>query len=379
MTAPLRIVMVSTSLMRGGAETQVFLLARELARRGHALTVVTMRDPEAYAADLADLRIPLVTLGMRRGVPDPRALARLAGVVRGARPHVVHAHMVHANLLARLARPLAWAPVLISTAHSPIEGGRWREIAYRLTDRLGTLTTHVARAAVERYVEVGAVPRERIRFVPNGLDLAAHGHDPEARRRLRADLGLGDDAFVWLSVGRLEPPKEFPVLLRAVAAARPRAGALRLLVAGSGPDRAALEAQARELGSGEAVRFLGPRDDVPALLSAADAFVLASAWEGLPMVLLEAGAAGLPVVASDVGGVREATGPAGVLVPSGDVAALTEALVRVGEASDAQRRALGGAIHDHVAASFGLAGVVDAWESLYRELVAARGRRGGGA
>ena len=97
------------------------------------------------------------------------------------------------------------------------------------------------------------------------------------------------------------------------------------------------------------------------------------------MVLLEAGAAGLPVVASDVGGVREATGPAGVLVPSGDVAALTEALVRVGEASDAQRRALGGAIHDHVAASFGLAGVVDAWESLYRELVAARGRRGGGA
>src|SRR5690606_21642274 len=114
----LRIQFVTTSLMHGGAEVQVFLLAAELKRRGHEVSLVTMRDPEAFQPELRALGIPLVSLSMRRGVGDPRAIWRLAKAVRDHRPHVAHSHMVHANLLSRLTRPLAWTPVQVSTAHN---------------------------------------------------------------------------------------------------------------------------------------------------------------------------------------------------------------------------------------------------------------------
>ena len=104
---PLRIQFVTTSLMLGGAEGQVFLLAAEAKRRGHEVSMVTMRDPEAFEDELRTLGIPLHSLAMRRGVGDPRALVRLARLVRAERPDVVHSHMVHANLLARLTRLLA--------------------------------------------------------------------------------------------------------------------------------------------------------------------------------------------------------------------------------------------------------------------------------
>ena len=164
--APLRVLLVSTSLMGGGAERQVFLLARGLRAHGHAVAVVSMLTPENYVPELEALGVPVSDLGMRRGVPDPRALARLAGVVRRWRPDVVHSHMVHANLLARLARLLAPVPVEVSTAHNLTEGARWREIAYRLTDPLCTLTTNVCRACVARYVRVGAAPDARSATCP---------------------------------------------------------------------------------------------------------------------------------------------------------------------------------------------------------------------
>ena len=112
--------------------------------------------------------------------------------------------MVHANLLARVARVGAGVPALISTAHNIKEGPRWREIAYRLTDRLSDLTTNVSRAAVERYIEVRVAPARKMRYVPNGIDLARFSSTPGDRERLRRDLGLGDRP-VLLSVGRFEP------------------------------------------------------------------------------------------------------------------------------------------------------------------------------
>jgi glycosyltransferase involved in cell wall biosynthesis len=371
-STPLKVLLVTTSLMRGGAETQVFLLARTLAARGHTVEVVTLRDPEAYGPELAALGIPLVSLGMRRGVPDPRALFALARVVRRMRPDVVHAHMVHANLLARSARPLAWAPVLVSTAHNLVEGGRGLELAYRLTDPLGTLTTNVAQAAVDRYVRVGAAPAARIRRMPNGLDLAAFAPDPGRRTATRAALGA-DERFAWLTVGRLDVQKDYPTLLRAFAALP---GDDVVWLVGEGPDRASLEAAAVAADVGDRVRFLGARSDVADLMAAADAFVLSSAWEGLPLVLLEAAAAELPAVVTDVGGNAEVVRheETGLIVPARDPGALAAAMGRLRARPASERRAWGAAARAHVAASFDLQHVVDAWESLYRALLAPRRR-----
>lgn len=373
-STPRRVLLVSTSLMTAGAQVQVLLLASALKERGHAVAVASLRDPEAYQEAFARIGVPVTSLGMRRGVPDPRAIARLAGLVRRWRPDIVHSHMVHANLLARVTRLVSPMPVQISTAHNLTEGARWRDLAYRLTDPLCTLTTNVCRACVERFVAVGAVPRRKIVYLPNGLNTQAFDRDERARAELRRALEV-DDAFVWLAVGRLDTQKDYPNLLRAVAALPEPVGAVRVLVAGAGPELAALQALAAGLGlPPERVRFLGSRTDVPALMSAADGFVLSSAWEGLPMVLLEAAASRLPLVATDVGGnaeiVREDAG--GLLVPAKDAAALAGALARVMALSPDERAAWGLASRRHVEEAFDIEAIVDRWEALYERLLAAR-------
>jgi len=374
-----RIMLVTTSLMRGGAETQVFLLARSFARRGHAVHVVSMRPPEAYQDDLRELGIAFTNLRMRSGMPDPRGMLRLSRAVRAWRPDVVHSHMVHANLLARLTRILAPMPVLVTTAHNLTEGARWRELAYRYTDRLATLSTNVCQAAVDRFVAVGAVPEGRMRFVPNGLEPAAFAPDPVRRERTREALALGD-RFTWLAVGRLEEQKDYPTMLAATVEAAREHPSLTVLVVSDGPERATLETLRERLGlTPDQVRFLGARSDVPDLMRAADAYLMSSAWEGLPMVLLEAAAAHLPIVATDVGGNADivVAERSGVLVPAHAPAALAAAMTRVMASSDATRAAWGAEGAAHVDRHFLLDRVVDVWEALYEECLG--GGRGVGA
>lgn len=368
MSAPRRISFVTTSLMRGGAETQVYLLARTFRERGYEAQIVTMTPPQAYVEDLMARGIEVVDLGMRTGVPDPRGLVRLVRAWRAFAPDVAHAHMIHAVLLARVARIFARVPVLVSTAHNLTEGARWRELAYRWTDRLGDLTTNVCQAAVDRYVRVGAAPAGRIVRMPNGIELAAFGPDAAVRRRLRGELGLGAERFAWLAVGRLEEQKDVPTLLEA--AARLPESAVTLLV-GEGPLRSELEARRDALGlDADRVRFLGSRSDVADLLRTVDGYAMSSAWEGLPLVLLEAAASGVPIVATRVGGNDEIVqdGVSGRLVPPGDAAALAEAMRETMAMTTEQRAAWGRAGRATIEREFDIERVVDAWTALYGSL-----------
>lgn len=388
-----RIVFLMTAIGYGGAETQLIALATRLQSRGWQVRVVSMLPPEAATEELVGAGIPVATLGMTRGVPDPRAIIRLAALLRRWRPRVVHSHMVHANLLARVARPLYRAPVLVATAHNIDEGpdkrtaagvarqsaagqggASWRERAYRLTDPLCDLTTNVSQAAVDRYVRVGVAPRRKIRFVPNGIDTARFRPDAAARERLRRELGVGG-RFAWLAVGRLEAAKDHRTLIQAFAALhRQQPGAL-LLLAGHGRLRPEIEAHVAAAGLAGAVQFLGLRSDIPDLMNAADAYVMSSAWEGLPMVLLEAGAVGLPIVATAVGGNGEVVidGENGFVVPPRRPDALLGAMGRVMALPPPARARLGAAGRLRVEARYSLDRVVDQWEAIYGELLARKG------
>ncbi|MGI9952918.1 glycosyltransferase [Moorellaceae bacterium AZ2] len=370
------IVFLTTGLVYGGAETQLVRLATRLKARSWEVKVVSMLPPQAYVEELEAAGIPIESLGMRRGVPDPRALFRFASILRLEQPQVVHSHMVHANLLARLARPLARVPVLVCTVHTINEGGRHREWAYRLTDFLCDLTTQVSQSGLERYVRVRAVPQHKIRFIPNGVDTDRFRPNPEARARLRHELGLGN-VFSWLAVGRCEEAKDYPNMLRAFAMVLREHGNTVLLIAGQGSLREEAEQLANQLGLREKVHFLGLRKDVPELMNAVDAYVMSSAREGMPMVLLEAGATGLPIVATDVGGNREVVldGMSGFLVPPKDPEALARAMLRLMILSQEERRRMGEVGRAHVEANFSLEKVVDQWESLYQECLAAKGIR----
>ena len=351
----------------GGAEREVYHLAEEFTRRGWDVAAISMLPLQAPIADLSAIGVRTVSLGMRQGVPDPRALVRLVRFLRRWRPDVLHAHMVHANLLARLARVPSRTPMVISTMHNENEGAQWRYVAYRLTNWLSDVTTTVSRVAQAEAIRRGAAPARSIILVPNGLSMAPYRLDTASRERTRASLDLGE-SFTWLAVGRLADAKGYPDMITAfeqVLHAHPRG---MLLIAGVGPLEDAIRAAARRAGIEGSVRLLGLRTDVAALMQAADGFVMTSHWEGLPMVLLEAGASGLPVIATDVGGSRDAVldGISGYLTPVADPSSTTRAMTRVMELAEDERRAMGRAGRDHIAARFEITAVADTWEGLYR-------------
>ncbi|MBI3681362.1 MAG: sugar transferase [Acidobacteria bacterium] len=368
-----RIVLLTTGLARGGAEAQVVLLALNLSRRGWNVRVVSMLPPQAHEEDLRNARIPVLDLGMRKGIPDPRAIFRLAGSLREFRPHILHCHMVHANLLGRITRLLAPVPVLISTAHSIHEGHRWRDWAYRWTDRWCDLTTNVCRTGWERYVREGLAARDKAKWIPNGVDPGLFHRNEQAREALRREFAW-HGRFVWLAVGNLLEPKDYANLLDAFARLPADSAASVLAIAGSGPLEGILTARIRELGVVDKVRLLGSRQDVPDLLQAADAYVMSSAWEGTPMALLEAAAAALPIIATEVGGTRDVVEHprTGLLVPPRDPAALALAMRRLMTMSPRDRIAMGDAAQQRIHRLFGQQRIVRRWENVYNQLLETR-------
>ena len=364
----MRIVYVLTSLGMGGAERQVLALAERMARRGHTVALLILRPP---LAEQWPTTLDAVHLEMRR---TPFSL--LAGLARGRRflrefrPDVAHSHSFHANFVARLLKVLVPAPMVVSTVHNVYEGGWHRMLAYRLTDVLSRRTTAVSTAAAQRFVQVKAVPQRRCVVVANGIDTAEFVPDADRRARMRERMGASGE-FIWLTAGRIVPAKDYPNLLQAFARVLAARSDARLWVAGeaAGAEFDRVSSLAVELGLEEAIRWLGLCRDLPALLDAADGFVLGSAWEGMPLVVGEAMAMQKPVVATDVGGVRELLGEAGVIVPSKSPKELAEAMLelmgRIGE----DRQALGRAARERITSHFSMDAKADEWETLYRAVL----------
>ena len=370
----MRILFLSTSMGMGGADSQLLSAAKELRARGHEVRIVSLTPLGPMGLQARQLGIRTESLDMRRGVPDPRGLLRLARLVRAWQPDVIHSHMVHANLMARALRLAAPVPALVSTIHNIYEGGRARMLAYRLTNRLVDHMTIVSQAAYDRFVNDRIVPARLLRLVPNGVDTARFREvAPGAREEVRRSLGIGS-RFMWLAVGRFESAKDYPTMVRAFAAVRAKEPRAELVLVGRGSLQAETEALVQELGV-EGIRFAGVRSDVPEVMSAADGYVMSSAWEGMPMVLLEAAAAGLPIVATTVGGNHEVVlnEESGFLVPPRDHEALGAAMARLGELPEDRRLEMGRRGQQHIRSHYGLDRVAERWEEIYRRVLARRG------
>jgi glycosyltransferase involved in cell wall biosynthesis len=364
----MRIAYVLTSLGMGGAERQVLALAARMAGRGHTVKLLVLRSPLSQEWPTT---LDLFRLEMRR---TPASF--FAGLVCGRRflrefsPDLVHSHSFHANFVARLLQLLAPAPAVVSTVHNVYEGGWRRMMAYRVTDALSRCTIAVSCAARDEFVRLGAVPESKCLVVSNGIDTDEFSPDPERRGLVRDACGAGN-SFVWLASGRIAPAKDYPNLLRAFANVREACPETQLWIAGEASKdrrkRVDESTLCQEPQSG--VRWLGLRRDIPALLNAADAFVLASAWEGMPLAVGEAMAMGKPVVATDVGGVRELVGNAGLLVPPRNAQALAGAMISLMRATDQDRQTLSIAARVRIEQEFGMEAKADEWERLYRTLL----------
>lgn len=361
-----RVLFLITGLDYAGAENQVVQLCRALRAKSYTVQLISMVEPTAYLDELQEMGVEVHSLHMQKGVADPRAIFRFKKRLRAFRPDIIHSHMVHANLLARLTRLFVHMPLLICTAHSINEGGRLRNLLYRITDPFCDLMTNVSQEAVNRYIEIKAVPKHKIIFMPNGINMDRFIRSEQAGHLLRQELGL-QGRFIWLAVGRLAPEKDYESMLRAFALVHPVFPDSTLLIAGIGPERSSLEQLSQTLELDDSVRFLGIRSDVSSLMSAADAYLMSSKWEGLPMVLLEASASGLPIVATDVGGNKEVVhdGLNGYLAGASDPEHLAGCMQRLMEKPGAVRAEMGSAGREYVNRKFNINTIVERWESLY--------------
>ena len=354
-------ILVPTIDQIGGAERQVLLLARELSIRRWRVTLVALSgNGQAAAAELASANVDFLSLEMRKAWIDPRGWLRYRAWFRIHRPAIVHAHLPHATWFARWVRLLAPIRVLVDTIHTSKttsnSGGPGRILGYRLSNWLTNQVTCVSEAVANAVLIADLASLEKLRVIPNGVILP-----PSPSRN-------HNENFQWIAVGRLAPVKDYSTLLHAFAALP---GQPNLQIIGIGPDEARLRSLAVELQIAPRVHFAGFKADVQPLLAAADGFVLSSLWEGLPVSVLEASAAGLPIVATDAAGTREAILPSetGLLVPIADPASLAKAMTRIMLMPKEQRLQMGANGRRFVETNFSLPKVVDQWEALYIQLL----------
>jgi glycosyltransferase involved in cell wall biosynthesis len=357
-----------TSLGRGGAERQVIMLAERMAARGHDVVLVVLKPRELLEWPTS---VETIRLGMRKSlVSFISGLARAHRFLRGFRPDLVHSHTFPANMAARLLHVYGSAPAVISTIHNVYEGGWRRSALYGLTDGLAIHTTAVSDAVAHRFVKLGAMPQSKCSVITNGIDLAEFTPAPHRRIAVRRQMNAADN-FIWLAAGRVVSAKDYPNLLQAFARVHAASQQTQLWIAGDAktPKGERMQDLAERIGISDAVRWLGLRDDMPSILDAADAFVLSSAWEGMPLVVGEALAMEKPVVATDVGGVRELVGDAGFVVPPKDSAALADAMLRVMRMPEDQRNALGKAARERIRQRFDINAKAEEWDALYSRIL----------
>lgn len=360
-----------TELSAGGAQTALLRLLTGLDRSRFSPAVACLYNGDGAAAQhIRALGVPVTDLGMTAKWRWD-ALGRLYGLLRRERPAILHTWMFHANFPGRVVGRLAQVPIVVTSRRNTNVGGMLRELLNRWTARLDDKVIAVCEMARQLEIERARVPPDKVVTIYNGVDTGQFAA-PDAPAVARSRMALGIPAGVPLvgAVGRLHRQKGFADLITALAQVREHFPAVRLLLVGDGELRGDLEARAQSLGLSRVVRFAGPRTDVPAILAGLDLFVLPSLWEGLPNVVLEAMAAGLPVVATAVGGTPEVVvdGISGLLVPPRDPAALAEALVLLLRDSGLRRK-MAQAGRERVEQCFSVEQMVRKTEDLYETLL----------
>jgi glycosyltransferase involved in cell wall biosynthesis len=352
---------------RGGAEKALVDLALRLDRSRYNVTVCATRSAGNYQPLLDEAGVTTFVQG-RKSRWDFGQWIKLVKLMRRERVDVLHTHLFGSNTLGRLLGTLAGVPVIISHEHWATSAKRevWaNRLLYRLSDR----TIVPSAATKSALVQSGGIPSRAMEIVYNGVDTAQFARS-FSREETRAELAIPNDALLVGVVGRLSEEKGgVDLLIRAVSRLQKSEPGVRLLVVGDGPLRAGLESLASRVAEG-LVTFTGTRSDVARLLHSMDVFALPSLSEALPLVVLEAMSAGLPVVATRVGGVPEIVedGVTGLLVAPGSEDALYWALRKLVTGPNL-RTQLARAGQAHVKAHFTIERMVECVEALYDSLL----------
>lgn len=368
-----RVVYLSHAFMVGGAEEMVLNLVRHLPSRFEA-HVCCMFEAGPIGREIQKTGVSFSELGLSPGLRRPFDLFRLRNHLRELAPQIVHTFLLPASLYGRAAAMLAGVPIVIGTEVNIYEHKRWH---HGLVERMLMRGTDAVVASAESvrdfYIRQVHADPAKVEVIYNAVDWSQLD-TTRTRADVRASIGVSADAPVAGIIARLTEQKAHRVLFEALAG-HAELTSLHLAVVGDGELRDDLRARVSALGLDSRVHFLGARRDLGDLLGAIDLFVMPSFWEGLPLSMVLAMGAGLPVVATRVAGIPEVVrdGETGLLVAPGDAAALGAALARL-TADPALRTRLGTAARTFVRPRFGVDGYVASVTSLYDRLLAQQAR-----
>ncbi|MBV9581350.1 MAG: glycosyltransferase [Chloroflexi bacterium] len=376
--APIRVLQLITSLERGGAENHLLALLTHADRSAFEFEVAVLRGEGELVSVFRQADIPVHLLKAHNRF-DPFALQKLTSLARDGHFDIVHSHLFRADIFAALAVAQMGdhAPLLVSTRHNddrfflnPFVGLVHYGVSAR-QDLIIAISDHIARFTVSRGVRYPS----RVRRVYHGIEPPVTQSLEREGRQIRQELGVKPDDFLVGNVGRLAVQKGQRHLIAAMPLLLERVPHAHAVIAGRGDLEDYLRDLSLEVGVADRVHVLGPRRDVPALMHAMDVFAMPSIWEGFGLVLLEAMAAGRPIVASRVATIPEVVldGETGLLVPAGDPVALAEALADLARAPESAR-AMGEAGRQRLRQRFSIEKMVGDTELLYRELMEERGR-----
>jgi len=373
----IHVVHVISGLPLGGAQTALKYLIARMDRDLFRNTVISLTTKGIVGPQIEALDVPVIEIGMPRGIPSVVGFFRLVRELRQLQPQLIQTWMYHADLLGLLAaRSLGLSPIVWN-----VRGARrsWRDFGIRtgLTVKTCALLSSVPTVVVVNSVQgkddhrdMGYRPK-RWEVIPNGIDVDRFQPNPEARVKIRAELGVDEGDLLIGTVARFHPMKGHEVLLEVIGRSRKKFHGLHLALVGEGLEEgnSRLMNWACLYNVDEGLHLMGPREDIPEILNALDIFVLSSYGEGFPNVIGEAMSSGVPCVVTDVGDSARLVGDSGVVVPPGDAIALEAGLNTLIEIGAEARSRMGAMARERVVSSYDVNAMIGAYEQLYSGLL----------
>jgi glycosyltransferase involved in cell wall biosynthesis len=353
----------------GGAQRALYLLISKLDRQKYIPCVVCLGIDEYYAQAYRELGVKakVYNTNIFNGI---FVLFNLFFLLRREKPDIVQTYLFHADIIGRFLAKLAGVPIIISSIRCTNVYKKWRHLILdKLTAGIADKITFVTKKSIEFSLRHEGIKPEQVVVIPNGIDTQAYENNP-ANNSMRKELDIKDGYIIVGGIGRLDKQKGFSCLIKAVPIMLQQQPKTVFIILGKGALERKLKELAKSLGLEANIKFLVPPQDVPQFLHMLDIFVLPSLYEGLSNSLLEAMAAGKPIVATNVDGSLEALDDkSGILVPPGDEKELAEAILRLIE-DKGLRQALGNAARKRVKEKFSLDKMIAEYQKLYDDLCA---------
>ncbi|OPY60148.1 MAG: putative glycosyltransferase EpsF [Pelotomaculum sp. PtaU1.Bin065] len=372
-----KILHIITGLNTGGAEMMLYKIISDIDRAAVAVEVISLLNIGAVGRKIQDLGVPVHALGMRRGVPNPLYILRLARRLREDPPNCIQTWMYHADLIGGLAAKLAGSiPVTWGIRHSNLDPqGTKRTTLWaakacaRLSRRLPARIVCCSEASRRVHTELGYAADKMV-VIPNGFDLAVFKPDPKARLDVRQELGIPEEGLLIGLIGRFAPQKDHYNFVCAAAHLNACLPNIHFLLCGAGVTRENPELikWISDAGILSQCHLLGEREDMPRLTASLDIATSSSYSEGFPNVIGEAMACGVPCVVTDAGDSALIAGKTGKVVPPKDPRALSEGWLELLKMNAEGRKRLGWAARQRIEEHFSLPSIVNKYNALYKEV-----------